>query len=281
MASGKPLPDLARSYLDWLRDRVTLVKRGESIVLSTPFLDPFHDGIQIHAEMRGGEVVLHDNGDTLDNLLSLGVRLEDSERRRGLIQRATAGCGVRFVETTGRLETSATPANVPQRAHFLITAVLRLNDLWMSAVPHRWTDFFEMVQEFFDSQGVLYTANVNLAGRTVEHSIDFVVPLPKRRERLIKLVGDPKPQTAKVISFTWFDLQESRPNADRMVLLNDVCVEDPFARLEGNVAEAPASEYRQVSDETVAILRGYSTEVFRWSERDNPKFRQLWESGAN
>jgi hypothetical protein len=279
MAINKPLPDLARSYLDWLHDRVTTVKRGEATVLSTPFLDPFHDGIQIHAEMQGGEVVLHDNGDTLDNLLSLGVRIEDTARRRGLIQRATAGCGVRF--TNGRLETSATPGNVPQRAHFLLTAILRLNDLWMSAVPHRWTDFLEMVQEFFDEQGVLYTANVNLAGRTVEHSIDFVIPLPKRRERLIKIVGDPNPQTAKVISFTWFDLQESRPNADRMVLINDVQVKDPFARLEGMVAEPQADEYRRVSDETVAILRGYSTEVFRWSERENPKFRQLWEPGTN
>ena len=268
-----PQTDLAREYGAWLRERLTSVERGQSQVLSTPFLDPFHDGIQVHMEARGGAWVLHDNGDTIDNISCLGVKIEDSERRRALIQRATAGCAVRF--ENGRLETTATQANLPQRLHFLLTAILRFNDLWMSAVPHRWTDFFEMVAEFLEKQGVLYTANVSIPGKTVEHSIDFVIPLPRRKERLVKLIGDPKPQTAKIISFSWMELQESRPEADRVVLLNDVRPPDPLAQEE-------EEEFRKVSEQTVAILRGYSTATYRWSERDTPQFRHLWQpNGAS
>lgn len=267
------LPDLSRQYGDWLRDRLTTVRRGEAEVLSTPFLDPFNDGIQIHVERRGGELVLHDNGDTMDNLLTLGVRVEDSERRRALIQRATAGCGVRF--NNGRLENTATAANLPQRIHFLLTAIIRLNDLWMSSVPHRWTDFFEMVAEFLDQQNVLYTANVSITGRTVEHAIDFVIPLPRRGERLLKLIADPKPQTAKVISFSWMELKEARPEAERVVLLNDVRGPDPL----GNDDE---ETFRNVSEQTVAILQGYSSGIFRWSERESPAFARLWQpNGLN
>src|SRR5207249_8814860 len=196
--------------------------------------------------------VRHDAGHTLDNLSSLGVNIEESERRAGLIQRAIAGCGVRFQD--GRLETSATIANLPQRLHFLLTAILRLNDLWMSAVPHRWTDFFELVAEFLDQHGVTYTANVSIPGRTVEHPIDFVIPLPKRRERLVKLIGDPTPQTAKVISFTWLELQEARPQAQRVVVLNDLRARDPLS-------EETEEEFRKVSEQTIAILRGYSTAI--------------------
>jgi hypothetical protein len=224
-------------------------------------------------DARGGEWVLHDNGNTLDNISCLGVKIEDSERRRALIQRATAGCAVRF--ENGRLETTATHANLPQRLHFLLTAIIRLNDLWMSSVPHRWTDFFEMVAEFLDQQGVLYTANVSIPGKTVEHSIDFVIPLPRRKERLVKLIGDPKPQTAKVISFSWMELQEARPEADRVVVLNDVRAPDPLAQEE-------EEEFRKVSEQTVAILHGYSTATYRWSERDTPQFRHLWQpNGAS
>lgn len=266
-----PPTDLAREYGSWLRERLTSVERGQSQVLSTPFLDPFHDGIQVHMEARGGQWVLHDNGDTLDNISCMGVKVEDSERRRALIQRATAGCAVRF--ENGRLEVTATPANLPQRLHFLLTAILRLNDLWMSAVPHRWTDFFEMVAEFLDQQGVLYTANVSIPGKTVEHSIDFVIPLPRRKERLVKLVGDPKPQTAKIISFSWMELEESRPEADRVVVLNDVRPPDPLT-------EEAAEEFRSVSEQTEAILRGYSTAIYRWSERDSPQFRHLWQANG-
>jgi hypothetical protein len=139
----------------------------------------------------------------------------------------------------------------------------------MSAVPHRWTDFFEMVAEFLDKQGVLYTPNVSIPGRTVEHSIDFVIPLPRRRERLIKLIADPKPQTAKVISFSWMELKEARPEAERVVVLNDVRPPDPLE-------EEGEGEFRRVSDQTVAILRGYSNAVYRWSEREAPQFQKLW-----
>lgn len=262
-------PDLAKEYLTWLKERVATFDRGGVQVLATPFLDPFHDGIQVHYEPVNGEVVLHDNGDTLDNLASLGVKIEESERRKALIQRATSGCGVRF--SNGRLETTATVSNLAQRAHFLLTAILRLNDLWMSAAPHRWTDFFELVAEFLDQNNVLYTPNVSIPGRTVEHSIDFVIPLPKRKERLIKLVGDPNPQTAKVISFTWLELRETRPDSQKVVVVNDVRAADPLR---------PESEEEQkrVSDQTIAILSGYSDRVFRWSERERPEFQGLWKN---
>ncbi len=259
--------DLVRDYGHWLKERLVSARRGDAHVLSTPFLDPFNDGICIHAEPRGGEWVLHDNGDTLDTLGVLGVKIEDSERRRNLIQRAIAGCAVQFDQ--GRLMTTATMANLPQRIHFLLTAIIRLNDLWMSSVPHRWTDFFEMVQEFFDSKGVLYTANVSIPGKTVEHSIDFVIPLPKRRERLVKLIADPKPQTAKVISFSWMELRESRPDADRIVLLNDLRAPDPLD-------QESEDEHRRISEQTDSILRGYSNSLFKWSERDQPGFDHLW-----
>ena len=264
-------PDLAREYGIWLRDRLTTVERGQSTVLITPFLDPFHDGIQIHFEPRGGEWILHDNGDTLEHLSCLRVKIEDSERRRALIGRATAGCAVRF--ESGRLETTATSVNLPQRAHFLLTAIVRLNDLWMSAVPHRWTDFFEMVAEFLDQNNVLYTPNVSIPGKTVEHSIDFVIPLPKRKERLVKLIADPKPQTAKVISFSWMELREARPESERVVVLNDVRAPDPLE-------EQGEEEFKRVSEQTVAILRGYSSAIYRWSERETPQFKHLWQNGS-
>ncbi|OGA51689.1 MAG: hypothetical protein A3F74_06570 [Betaproteobacteria bacterium RIFCSPLOWO2_12_FULL_62_58] len=261
-------PDLAKEYIDWLRGRVVSITRGETQILSTPFLDPFNDGIKIHVESRNGEIVLHDNGDTLDNLSALGVKIEESERRKALIQRATAGCAVTF--NGSRLETIATPASLPQRAHFLITAILRLNDLWMSTTGHRWADFFEVVAEFLEQKQVLFTPNVSIPGRTVDHNIDLVIPLPKRRERLVKLIGDPKPQTAKVISFTWMELQESRPEAERVVVLNDVYAPDPLE-------EESEQEFKRISEQTISILSGYSNAVYKWSQRGQPEFSGLWQ----
>ena len=264
-------PDLARDYLTWLRERLKTVQRGDTHVLVTPFLDPFHDGIQIYVERHNGEFVLHDNGDTIEHLQSLGVKIEDSSRRQALIERAMAGCAVRVAD--GRLEATATAANLPQRVHFLLTAILRLNDLWMSHSPYTSTDFFEMVAEFLDQHNVLYTANVSIPGRTVEHPIDFVIPLPRKTERLVKLIGSPSPQTAKIVSFTWMELKEARPAAQRVVVLNDIRYPDPLG-------EETEEAFRQVSDQTVAILHGYSDAIYRWSQRELPVFERLWSSNG-
>lgn len=259
--------DLAKDYLAWLRDRIKTVQQGDVSVLSTPFLDPFHDGIQIYVEHHNGEYILHDNGDTIEHLQCLGIKIEDSARRNALVERATAGCAVRLA--SGRLESTASVTNLPQRAHFLITAVLRLNDLWMSHVPHTFTDFFELVSEFLDQQDVRYAANVSIPGRTVEHPIDFVIPLPQKAERLVKLIGSPSPQTAKLVSFTWMELKEVRPVAQRAVVLNDIRSADPLT-------DESEETFRQVSDQTVAILRGYSDTIYRWSQRDTSDFSRLW-----
>jgi hypothetical protein len=272
MAPASIQPDFARDYLAWLHDRIKTVQWGNVTVLSTPFLDPFHDGIQIHIEQRDGEFTLHDNGDTIEHLQSLGVNIEDSSRRKALIERAIAGCAVRMAD--GRLEATATAANLPQRAHFLLTAIVRLNDLWMSHSPYTSTDFFAMVAEFFDQHNVLYTANASIPGRTVEHPIDFIIQLPRKTERLVKLIGSPSPQTAKVVSFTWMEMKEARPAAQRIVVLNDVRCPDPLG-------EETEESFRQVSDQTVAILRGYSDAIYRWSQRDLPDFERLWSVNGN
>ncbi len=261
--------DFVRDYLSWLKERCSTELRGAATVLHTPFLDAFNDGMQVHVDPRDSALILHDDGATLENLMCMGLKISDSDRRKRLIEHAIAGCAVRF--ENGRLEATATLSNLPQRIHFLLNAMSRLNDLWMSAVPHSVSDFFGIVQEFFDQQNVLYTANVSIPGRTVEHPMDFVIPLPRQQERLLKLVAAPSSQTAKVISFTWFELMEARPESQRVVLLNDI-------RPTGILSET--EEERKVSEQTMSILSSYSDKVFRWSEHEKPEFKKLWMPDA-
>ena len=258
-------PDLAREYLAWLKDRMLTVDRGHIKVLSTPFLDPFHDGIEIYCDNSGNEIVLHDGGKTLDNLMDLGVQIDKSERRQAIVQHAIAGCGVQW--TNGRLETIATPDSLPQRAHFLLTAVSRLNDLWMTATPRSLSDFFAIVKEFFDEHDVRYIANVPIPGRTVDHHMDFAISLGKGRERLVKLMANPTLQAAKLASFAWMELRETRPESQRVVLLNDTALPDPLGE-DGEIAS------KEVSDKAAAVLQTYSHSVLRWSARNDPAFEQ-------
>ncbi len=261
------LNDISTEYLTWLKSNFIHLDRGNSQVLSTPFLDPFNDGIEIMLDTDGKEAILHDGGKTLENLMDMGVQIEKSERRQSIIQHAIAGCGVRM--NNGRLETVVTHANRAQRMHFLTTAILRLNDLWMTASPRTVTDFFEIVKEYFDEHEILYTANKSITGRTVEHPIDFIIPLPKGRDRLVKLISRPSIQAAKIVSFTWFDLQESQPDAERIVLINDVVIENAFSENSENVETTDKAHPKLVNENVISILKGYSNKVINWSEAQN------------
>ncbi|MBI4996460.1 MAG: DUF1828 domain-containing protein [Rhodocyclales bacterium] len=256
-------PDLAREYLAWLKERLLTVKRGEVSVLSTPFLDPFHDGIEIYCESHNGDLLLHDGGKTFDNLLDMGIQIDSSERRQQIVAHAIAGCGVEF--SGNRLQTMTTPDSLAQRAHFLLTAIARLNDLWMSAAPRSPSDFFALVKEYMDQQDVRYIANVPIQGRTVAHMIDFVISLGKGKDRLIKLIGSPTLQSAKLMSFTWMELREARPDSQRVVLLNDTAMPDAFADEEEPVV-------RGISEQTGAILHAYSDRVLAWSAHNDDQF---------
>lgn len=253
--------DLSSEYVRWLKDNLIVFERGTSQVLSTPFLDPFNDSIEIALDISGGEMVLHDEGKTLDNLMDMGVQIEKSERRQAIIQNAIAGCGVRL--NNGRLETVVSHSNRAQRLHFLTAAILRLNDLWMTSTPRTVTDFFEIVKEYFDEHEILYTANKSITGRTVEHPIDFIIPLPKGLDRLIKLIPRPSVQAAKIASFTWIDLQDAQPSAERVVLINDMA-SDELASDE-TIEKKP----KAVNDNVTSILRGYSHKIYQWSAAMN------------
>jgi hypothetical protein len=259
--SIQAIQDLSTEYLSWLKNNLIAFERGSDQVLSTPFLDPFNDGIEVSLDTTGGEMLLHDGGKTIENLLDMGVQIEKSDRRQAIIQHAIAGCGVRL--NNGRLETVVSHANRAQRMHFLTTAILRLNDLWMTATPRTVTDFFEIVKEYFDEHDILYTANKSITGRTVEHPIDFIIPLPKGRDRLIKLISRPSVQAAKIASFTWVDLQESQPNAERIVFVND------FVRTEDSEENSTDIKPKAVNDNVTAILKGYSNKIYSWSAASN------------
>jgi Domain of unknown function DUF1828/Domain of unknown function DUF1829 len=259
--SVQAMQELSTEYVSWLKSNLIAFERGSNQILSTPFLDPFNDGIEISLDTTGGEMLLHDGGKTIENLLDMGVQIEKSERRKAIIQHAIAGCGVRLND--GRLETVVTYANRAQRMHFLTTAILRLNDLWMTATPRTITDFFEIVKEYFDEHEILYTANKSITGHTVEHPIDFIIPLPKGRDRLIKLIARPSVQAAKIASFTWVDLKEAQPNAERIVFINDLVRSDDAEESE------PDTKPKAVNENITAILKGYSDKIYSWSAASN------------
>ncbi len=191
---------------------------------------------------------------TLETLSLQGIDIESSQRRKELIESTLSTFGLTI--DSQRIQTIANDTNLPQRVHFLLCGMKRLSDFWLTLRSASSTDFFERVCTYLDDNEVLYSTNVVIPGKTVEHPIDILIPLPRRKERLVKLIGTPNVNTAKVVSFSWIEIEQARPNSERVVLVNDAASSDD-------------SIAKRLSDQTEAILSGYSTAYYRWSQRND------------
>jgi hypothetical protein len=66
---------LRSEYIKWLEDRTQALERGDMLVLVTPFLNFFNDGIEIFVDKVGEDLILHDGGRTIEDLTVSGVKI--------------------------------------------------------------------------------------------------------------------------------------------------------------------------------------------------------------
>jgi len=79
----------------------------------------------------------------------------------------------------------------------------------------------------------------------------------------VKLIARPSVQAAKIASFTWIDLQEAQPDAQRIVLLNDLATADSADD------EQLVAKPKLVNESVTSILKGYSNKIYSWSAAIN------------
>jgi hypothetical protein len=75
---------LVRDYGAWLNEGFDVELEGDYAVISTPFLDPHNDEIELYVRKEGDSLVLTDRGSTLSDLESSGLDVATEKRRAHL-----------------------------------------------------------------------------------------------------------------------------------------------------------------------------------------------------
>jgi hypothetical protein len=162
------------------------------------------------------------------------------------------GLGVRAEDN--RLLVEASTANLGQRLHSLVQAMLAVNDMFVMAQPRVASFFFEDVRNFLDSNDIRYTPRVKLAGKSgYDHGIDFLIPKSRKRpERILKAIAAPKKDN--IVEYLWIlsdtraaRVGESEPEA--YAFLND--------------------QEQTVGGDVIEALNAYRVVPAIWSQRDN------------
>jgi hypothetical protein len=242
---------LIDGYIGWLRQGLSVDEVGEACELTTPFLDRHNDHLQVYATRRNGNIILSDDGYILSDLRTSGLEL-DTPKRKAVLDGVLNGLGVRA--ENGQLLVEASTANLGQRLHSLVQAMLAVNDMFVMAQPRVASYFFEDVRNFLDSNDVRYTPRVKLAGKSgYDHGIDFLVPKSRNRpERILQAIGAPKKDN--IFNYLW--------------MLNDTRA--------GRTGESTAEAYAFLNDQENPIggdvfeaLHAYGVVPAVWSQRAN------------
>lgn len=242
-------------YVRWVKDNTSFrsVVEGSMGVITTPFLGNDNDHLDIYVVKQGDRLLLTDDGNTLQDLKMSGVDLtsgQTSPKRDKILKMILRSFGV-SVGDEGQLQIEASIGNVAQKKHYLLQAILSVNDMCLLSQENVVSLFKEDVESFFRANNFVFSKDIKISGKTgFDHNVDFLVPASMSRpERLIKVLNTPKKDSIMSVIFAFEDIAENREGK----MLDYVIYND--------------ADDRNISQESLLALDNYGIRHVGWEDR--------------
>ena len=238
-------------YLKWIKDNtvVRTVEDGEICSISTPFLDRHNDHLDIYMLKNNGTIKLTDNGYTVADLKMSGFEI-NTPKRESILKTALNGFGVKM-NGNDELYVEATANNIGQKKHYLLQAILAVNDMFNLAQETVYSLFKEDVELYFRSNDIFFSKDIKLTGKSgFDHNIDFLIPAAKNRpERLIKAINSAKKDSVLSSIMAFNDINQTRETTTKnFVVYNDL--------------------EKEVSKDVIGALDNYGVKHIPWSKKE-------------
>ena len=246
---------LTEEYHNWVSESTTLREVENCVEITTPFLDRHNDMMQIFATVSGDEIILSDDGYTIEDLEFCGFNVDTSSRRK-LIEQNLNGFGVK--RNGNDLVARATAQDFALCMHNLLQAMIAIDDLYYLATSPNVSRFDAELVTWLNDSGIHFVAK-KFKGRTgydVEYK--YVIPASgKMPERILMAIDNPDRSSVEQVAFRWLDTRDVRPRDARLYpILNDaqrLSVEKEMDALRSHrIKPVPWSERESVLDELAA-----------------------------
>lgn len=239
-------------YLKWIKDNtiVKTIEEGSICAITTPFMDRHNDHLDIFVIKQGDKIKLTDDGYTIADLKMSGLDI-NTPKRDSILRTTLNGFGVKL-NGNDELYIEATLANIGQKKHYLIQAILSVNDMFSLASDTVHSLFKEDVELYFRTNDIYYSKDIKISGKTgYDHNIDFLVTATRTKpERLIKAINTPRKDSALASIMAFNDiLRESKTK--NYVLYNNI--------------------EKNVNSDFLGALESYGIISIPWSERERCK----------
>ncbi len=238
-------------YLKWIKDNTVTktVEEGKVCSISTPFLDRHNDHLDIYLLKTNDNLKLTDNGYTIADLKMSGFEI-NTPKRESILKTALNGFGVKM-NGNDELYVDANPQNIGQKKHYLLQAILAVNDMFNLAQETVYSLFKEDVELYFKSNDIFFSKDIKLTCKSgFDHNIDFLIPASKNKpERLIKAINNAKKDTVLSSIMAFNDINQTRETPTKnFVVYNDL--------------------EKEVSKDVIGALDNYAVKHIPWSHKE-------------
>lgn len=244
--------EIIEKYVQWIKDNTVVhdIQDGHACAISTPFIDRHNDHIEIYILRHEQGYKLTDDGFTLNDLEMSGMDVVSSPKREKIFKAILNGFGVKLGDEQ-ELYVLANESNIGQKKHYLIQAILAVNDMFTLSRENVYSMFKEDVELYFSTHNLRFSKDIKLTGKTgFDHNIDFLVPASVGKpERLIKAVNDPKKDYIFQVIFAFNDIRDLRESpTNNYVVFNDL--------------------ETQPSSDVISALENYQIKHIGWSQKE-------------
>lgn len=241
---------ILEKYIAWIKDNTKIKAIGDGLFceISTPFLDRRNDHINIYIKKADDNYLLTDDGYFIEDLKYSGLELT-SPKRKKIFDTILQSYGVQVKNDQFVVE--ATESNIAQKKHYLLQAILQINDMFMLSQESVFSLFKEDVELYLSSRDIRYSKDVKLTGKSgYDHNIDFLFSASKSSpEILMKTINNPTKEAATSAIFTFNDINEFRDTPTRNFLVyNDL--------------------NNQASADVLRAMQVYKIEARPWSRKE-------------
>lgn len=249
---------LVDDYLGWLSQGFSVESLGRECLITTPFLSPDGDQIQIRTFLRNGDAFLSDDGYAYDFLYMAGIDLDGRSQTRKL-QFATILSANNILFDDGEMITKvAQEEGLGPALHRLIRAIQSCQHLIYTTKQTGVRTFREQVAELLAERNVNFKMDPSLPGNaTAEHRFDFMIAKNPDIPMVIRALSTANAlyarRLAKDLTWAFMDIRQAKVPFQGVALLDD----------SENVWDG----------EPYTILKAYSDQVVFW--RDRQEFLSL------
>lgn len=253
-------------YLKFLKDQLRVHEVDDGwFSITTPFLNPFNDFIEIYIGKNGGKFTLTDGGETVSNLEILGGNITKKGRRKDVFESILRNYGIRFQD--GELLVQAEFNNIARAKHNLLSAIIEVSDLSFIALSSKSLSskiFTDNVRDYFDKFDIITTPKFKSTGATgLKMTFDFQIA-GRRTEILINTFNSLQQNNTALFLFNWGDIREARQRDTGKAVRGIAIIND---------------EVNMVQSEFITALTQKHADFVLWSKREQndslDKFKEV------